>query len=471
MPYFTTGLREDLANKKELVYAELWIYSPEDGTLKLSDIGTDYADLPRVIRWEPIRYSIDLLSNDIGRTETGAVCADTDGFLRNWLTSENRRGLGSTIWWQVADDPNNYASMFYGILDSWDFEPGKVTLRLKSDDRWLRTNVPRVKILKSEFPDLTGNAIEYYDTYVPLIYGTHLSTSLGVTGMVQAFPLKTTAGTTAVTGNSYAVALGNIRSNKAGTVTTGNLGVWKLPDGGVPTAVTPSTNDTCGMTTVGGKDITVLYFGTTTLLDSDLIFCDIDGSTDQYNTRNMVSNPVEQLRNFLLDHVFFEFKSGEFYHVDNWYSYVDADSWANCIEIATNLKLEGTLYVGGSKEQRQARDVVAEWLVSWPMFRLYIDPDGRLKIVFVDLKHPGYVSEQPAASDPINSAGVIESESVLSDSYKVTLDAYNIVDRISCEHTFCEAEGRSLRSFEVQDMSLDENVKESVQLIDSPRKV
>lgn len=464
MPVFSDSFREDLANKQGIIYPELFIETL-DSELRLSDIGNGLATNPRVIRWDPIRYAIDVIAPDVGRTESSVVVADTDNYIRNWLTTGGRRGATTSITWGEGVE---YVYIFAGILDSWDFAPGKVTLKLKSDDRWLRTYVPRVKILKSEFPDLTGTAQEYYDTYVPLVYGSHLSTSLGQTGMLQAFPLKTFASATA--GAIYAINLGQCRSYRVGGTTTGNLAVYK---NGV--AVTLGASDTAGEITVGGKSFYVVYFGTTTTVDTDVITVDMDGSAAVSGAYDMVSNPVEQLRNFLVDHVFNEYKSGAYPHESD-IDGLDDDSWGICISIAETLKLEGTLYVGGSKEQKQVRDVIAEWLTSWPMFRMYIAPSGLLKIVFVPLKHPGYVPENTLGGplvDPVpsyNNPGVIDSGTALADSYDVQQDAYNIVDRISCDHTFSELAG-PLRSFEVQDMNIEENVRESVSLINAPRKV
>lgn len=464
MPYLGPSFREDLAAKQQIFSARLNI--GDNVELVLSDVGDANASEPRVIQWNPIRYAIDVIAPDVGRTETSVVVADTDGYIRNWLTSENMRGqLAYITWW---DTQGESASLFRGILDSWDYAPGKVTLKLKSDDRWMRTYVPRVKILKSEHPSLTGVAQEYYDTYIPVVYGSHLSTSLGQTGMLPAFPLKTFASATA--GAVYAVNLGQCRSYRVGGTTTGNLAVYK---NGV--AVTLGASDTVGFYLIGGKSFYVVYFGTTTTVDTDVITVDMDGSAAAYGAYDMVSNPVEQLRNFLVDHVFNEYKSGAYPH-ESGLDGIDDESWADCIAIAEGMKLEGTLYVGGSKDQRQARDVVSEWLASWPMFRLYIAPSGLLKIVFVSLKHPGYPSENElggALVDPRpgqNEPGVISSEDVLADSYEVQLDAYNIVDRISCDHTFSELAG-PLRSFEVQDMNIEENIRESVSLINAPRKV
>ncbi len=172
-------------------------------------------------------------------------------------------------------------------------------------------------------------------------------------------------------------------------------------------------------------------------------------------TGTLINNPVRQLRHFLTL-IYADWRAGVWPPLT--VAPVDGPSWDACADWCDRFKIEGSAYIGGTKEQTKAWVVVERWLESFPMFRLVWNAEGNLAMVNLAaaVEWPGYPTTTSTMFDgPAHSADRRPS---------VPHDVAGLARQISGTFLFSASDNQNYGSLDVQDPSVIEKVVTNVQM-------
>jgi hypothetical protein len=353
-----------------------------------------------------------------------------------------RRSPATLLWASPDLARADWSVRLAGILDRWQYhDSGLIDLTIRTDDRWMQSGASRWPILKSEWPDCPDANLSIY---LPVIYGTHISTNLSGRGFVPTIMV--------VDGSNRVdfVSLGFV------TVTP----VWRIR-AGTPTEMTGGgVQYTVTQEVVGGKAVTLIRWEEAGgMLDSDIVQCDVQGlSYLGGGTGVQITNPVAQIRHWLVNFAApIPWLSGTY----NSELLIEPTSWAVAEAYAQRFHLEGSFRVGGAVDQRSVMDIFNEWLGTWRRFRPYWTPEGKLAMGVLTYDWPG----QGTGShfDLVRERDVINRLAVKDDPS-------TIISRISATHLFDIAGNKNYGSMDVEDPSRSEKVTETVRMTHSVSK-
>lgn len=430
--------------RRTLATGDLPPWLPSSTVMRLSSSivsarGTSY--VPRVIEWGEVQRGFDVRSSNLSPLEMTVTVADDDQTLRAALEGGRQRGSAATVYWVIAGNATDYAVRFAGLLDRWNYSGQTVTLTLRTDDRMLRT-YPGHAITKSDWPNAPTASIGLYPG---LPYGVHNSSGLSGTGMLRAIPVDYTAGVK----GWYAVCAGEPKLIRD---------VWKngtLQTGG-------GTNYTRSYTTTAAGRTYALIKFTTIPAATDEITVDVDGYEATGNTAvtstaptgATITNPVEQIRHYLVNFAENDYTAGAWYTAEDSLI-LDRDSWAQSSQWAERQQLEGAGYLGGTADALQVGDVLNSWLETWTCFRAYWTAQGTLALRVIPLDFQGY---RQSTSPPLLKT---EDE---RGAAAYDQDTTNLTDTIQGAYLYDEVQGQYLASLTVTNPDLGEDVSTSVSL-------
>lgn len=373
-----------------------------------------------------------------------ALYRDTQRILEGQL--DPQRSVCTLLWASPDLDRSDWSVRLRGNLYSWSYhDSALVDLTLRTDDRWTHGDASRWPILKGEWPSAPDASL---GVYLPVVYGTHLSTNLSGRGFIPTILVQTEE-VEALRNRWDFVSLGYV------TVTA----VFRIRNN-VPTQMVLASDYTILQRIVAGKACTIIQWNLSEdILTTDTIQCDVKGLTDLGGGGGVqLTNPVTELRHWLVN----------FAAPDPWLSgtykpelLIEPTSWAKAEAYAQRFHLEGGFRVGGSVDQRSVLDFVNEWLDSWQRFRPHWTPDGRLAMKVLDYEWPG----QGAGTH----FDLIRQRDVLN-RLNVQHDPSALLSRISATHLFDLAGKKNWGSMDAEDSGRIEKVTRTVRMIDSVSK-
>ncbi len=389
---------------------------------------------PRVQSFGSIPREVSETDNQLSPVEMSVTISDTDRDFARELASYRGsiRGSAATVR-LVSPNISNTDSFlaFEGILDSYSQpEPMQWTLKLIADDRPLRLGkVPKTAITQADWPAAHGDAI---GQYLGPVYGIHNGNGTGDTGSMSALYVDTTAYT-------YAWMLG------AGTITSAySAGVLAIESSYTATTVTKN-----------GKLWSIITFDTDQ--GDNEITLDVEGLTDEPDgTGTLITNPVEQLKHFLINFVWNDWRSGAYYAEST--APLAVEHFNITAEFLNAFGHRGSKRFGGT-EQLLALDAVNEWLDSHEIKAFWTN-NGKLAIRPIDHRSQRiYFSRQVMKG----------SETALQ--FARVFDPSNIVQKVSTQYIYNEASQKYSQTLEVSDLSVSEDVTVSRSLPWSESKV
>lgn len=359
-----------------------------------------------------------------------------------------QRGIRALLRWASPDlDPNDWYVLFDAIFDRAKYHSsGLIDLIIRTDDRWVRSGAFKRPILKSEWPNAPDTSL---DIYLPLVVGTHLSTSLSARGFIPTILVQTEVVEASQRRWDF-VSLGYV------TVTA----VYRIRNN-VATQMVLTSDYTILKIVVAGKACTIIQWNLSEdILTTDTIQCDVQGITDLGDgTGTLLTNPVTQIRFWLVNFAHGAWLAGSW--LSEGGSPIEPTSWAEAEAYAQKYQLEGSFRVGGTVDQRTIIEVFNEWLATWLMFRTYWTPDGKLAMAVRDCTFPQYGTG--SFFDLIRERDCL-SRPEFSD------DPQALVRRFSAAHLFDVAGNKSWGSMDVQDLNVEEDVTQTVRMTDSVSK-
>ena len=395
------------------------------GTKKYSNVGVSSAVRgkydARVESFGTIPREVSELDNQLSPIEMNVTILDTDRDFAMEVGSYRGSIRGSRATIRIVSpnvsDGDSFLA-FDGVLDSYTQpEPMKWELKLIADDRPLRLGkVPKTAITQADWPAAHGDAI---GQYLGPIYGVHNSNGTGNAGSVPALYVDTVD-------HTYAWMLG------AGTATT----VYSAGVGMLTTSYTSTT------TTINGKLWSIVTF--TSDQGDNEITLDVEGLTDQPDgTGTLITNPVEQLKHFLVNFVWNDWRSGAYYEEST--APLAVESFNRTAELLNAFGHRGSKRYAGT-EQLNALDALNEWLDSheikafWTnQCKLAVRPiDHRTQRLYFDTQ--------------------VLKGSELALSFSRIFDPTNIVQKVSTQYIYNEAAAKYSQTLEVSDLSVNEDV-------------
>lgn len=398
---------------------------------------------PRVIGWEEgIRQRVELKAAGLQEHSCSVLVADTDDRVRYALTNGNQRHSAAVVYRVIHGSDTDYDSRFTGLLDAWEFKPGQVLLKLKTDERALWSNHPRWKYLRSEWFQM---APDYDGEPAAIPYGKMDSTGLGLDhGMVPTVPVYLVSGSI----GWYATNIGPASFIKDVFV-----------DG---TLQASSAYNKVYGSLAGGKTFTIIEF-VTIPADDAVVTCNLYGypatTPAVFTGTDVITNPVTQIRHFLVN---FPVEQSRGYTPGAWdttASIIDGTSWDTCATFATARGLEGSRLL---TDQQSGGQRFTEWLESFPNFRAFWNTEGKIELRVLSTQWPGYWD---------GSSAVISREDCLDNSFSYELDASDITRRISCRYLRDYVENDYLRSLDVEDLSVAELSDTTVEMPWAPARL
>lgn len=399
--------------------------------------GRDYE--PRIITggWGGLSRGIDVKATGVPRIATTVKLADTDGAVRDALEAAPQRGSRAWIYWMVPGSTTDCALRFSGILLSWSYELGAVTLSLGTDDRWLESELPAVALSLSDWPNMPP---EHVGVYAPIVYGAHDSSGLTNAGAVECIPIYVLGGTIWIALVCLGAAKRISRLFVEGVRKT--EGVDYTVEYGYP---------------AGGKRWTIVSF-TNRPADNARITADVEGydnlaDTGAFNdapTGSTITNPVAQIRHLLVNHALNGYNGGAW---NNTTTRLDEASWNVCEAWASTYGLEGSGYLGGDTRRERVRAIFEAWLESYPSVRPFWTVEGTLGLRVLDLRWPGY---RPT-DDPL-----LKVEDQIGPDCSYSQDDSYVYDVLTATFRTLQAEGKAYGAASVADPSVGEGRKDSL---------
>lgn len=401
-----------------------------DGTVRWARQGISaggYQYEPRVLTFGSVKRGVPLRTNDLASVEIEVQIIDTDRtFARKVASYRNSlRRSPATIRYVSPNVPEADSPVrFDGILDSYDQqEPFLWTLRLRPDDLALEQGeIPRKVITEIDWP---ASDPEVRGAYWPIVLGEHDSAGITAEGMLPTYHVDTV-------GHRYLVGIGK---NQVPAV---------YADG----EVVSLANYSITYPIVNGTQATLVDF--TADQGTASITVDCLGMTDTGETSGtVVRNPARQVELLLRLFVFSDWRSGD-------YPSSAQIEYGLLEEAAAYFDLhgyEGAKYFGGDT-QVVGRDALNEWATS-NRCKVFWTNRGRLGLrVLAHTKSPDhlYQDEQWLRGDEDGA------------QFSMPIDALNLVRGISAEHLLNEVDGGYAQTLLVEDLSVADDVTESLQL-------
>lgn len=395
----------------------------------------------RVTAISAIKHGIIERPGQLGFPEVTVTLANTDQALTKIIEGNAVRRSPVTIKRAspVLTNPTDWATYFTGVLDRWEYSAGAVDLTVRVDSLPFDGFVPKQAILKGDAPRANNTGTNVWGIYMPLVYGTHRADALDGKGMLPTF---NTAYDATEPAYHYMVM----------------LGPWKnviavYTDGVLKTIVTHYNG--LAVDLAGKRAWRIAFVAGQQPSTAGVVTVDVEGVETvggaPASAGPLIQNPVAQLKHFLTNFVFAEYQTGNWLGTD---SRIDAASFAASETFADKYGMKGSMYIGGSTEQRHALDVVNDWLQSWPCFRLFWTNLGRL----------GCVPFQPVISTAAGKAWVRRWDEV-GASFHPQTETAQLVSRISAPYLYGVRAGKYWQSLDIEDVDAAEKVTESFSLL------
>jgi hypothetical protein len=392
--------------------------------------------------WGSFTKAFDVQASGLSGLSTNVTLADPDGKVRAALLAGEQRNSPAVLYRVIPGSTLDYATCFTGLLDSWEYLPGQVQLNLQTDERALRSFWPAWPYLQGEWFSMDP---EFVGELSALLYGKHDSTGLSGKGMLPTVPVWIGANAW------YAVHLG-----------PGDL-VKDVYVADVKKTETTHYNKIYG-SYAGGKIWTIVEFVPGSFpAEGEIVTVDAYGyaavNDGIYNGAAVLTNPVKQIRHFLVN---FAVNRSKGYNPGSWAtaaSIIDGPSWNIAAAYADSLGLEGSRFIGGSP--RRVLDILQEWLESFPMFKAHWTADGKIALRICSLRWPGYWN---------STKPLLRPENEFENSFRYESDTADLTRKISAQFLYDEVQQTFLRNLAVQDLSVDVLSDSTVDMYWSPAR-
>jgi len=399
-----------------------------------------YAIDPRLLAGAVVSNALPLHPGSLSFPESSVTLADSDGAVSRLLYGGTEvRGVACSLIWAIRDlDEADWYTHLVGILDRSSSGDGgySQTLHIRANDTPLQGNTPKATFLPAEFGDALPPT---WNTFIPILYGSHSAADLTSKGMVVAINWSYDA----VEGYRYSPMLGVAK------------GVPRVYINGVLATI---TTDYVISYPIRGKQITSIDLVADPGADA-IITCDIDGIEDVGDgTGELIVNPVAQLRHYLANFAFGDWRHGAWNSPED--HPIDLPTFAESESFADAFGFAGSMRFGGDADAQKIADVLQQFFSSWPCFRPFWSEDGKISIRPIDHRYAGHTS--PGFTSDIVAVFLRARAQEIGVSFDQAEDTSHLVRRIDGQALFGVDEGgqgrKGYQSVSVEDVAQPDDV-------------
>lgn len=376
--------------------------------------------------------------------EVSVELADTDGEICALLEGgTDPRGVAvSLIWAMPGEVETDWFVLFDGVLDRGESgnDGYSQTLYLRANDTPLHGNSPKAQFLPAEFSKAPAPT---WNTFCPIVYGSHSGLSLTNTGMVLAICWSYDL----TEGYRYTPTLGFAKD------------VARVYVNGVLVAL--GTDYGISYPIRGGKQLTSIDLNADPGPDA-IITCDIDGIEDVGDGSGaLVTNVVDEFMHRLANFGFGDWRHGLWNDPEDYA--IDLVSSARAAEFASAFLPAGSGRFGGGTQAEQIEQDLQKFFSTCLAFRPYWTETGQLGIAIFDHRFQGYTS--PGFASPVAAVFLRGRAQQIGLSFDDGGDTSNLIRRVDLEALKgLDTDGRSEKLFQsisVEDVAQTEDRADS----------
>lgn len=403
-----TGFRNyDLGSKR---YAPISAALPSGGALGIVPAGG----------FQPIQYGPGIKNNALKAVTTKVRVHDAGGELFRTLESYDPKGSPAAIDWVVpAHVAADWQPLFRGIVYDWEPLEEFVDLDLRTDDQVIDSDAPRPVFNRSDWSSAVDAAI--YNTAMPLVFGIHDNFAVTARGMVRAVNVRYDD----IQGLWWLASIGNLKTIRRVFFDGEEQTLWTVRRG-----------------VYGGALMTLIEVDPEIKPEKNVVVTfdcegpDVDGLT----VGDTMGNPIRQIRTYLEQYVY---RNNV---VAAWdptpLAVIDSASW-DAIEAYFELyDFECGQRIGGNLDKPTARDVLQEFLDSYPFLRLAWLEDGSLGIGILEWR-----DKQPG------SAWLRADVTTKPGEFRFNRGRSEVLSHIAQPYMWSDAEQKFMASIEAHDIA------------------
>lgn len=402
------------------------------GTRRYAQVGIASATLGqvygKVIQWGTLERSISDRDNQISLNKATVTIEDTDASFSSLLEDSNAPGMRGTraliqlIGPNVA--PADWATLFDGYLDNWSMSGLFVwTLDISPNDQPLvNASFPKTPLLAIDWPNIGDKTL--YGEFVPLIYGVHDSRGSSDAGMVPCPYVDRI-------GFRYLVAHG-----------------WVTVDRVYVDGVLTGAGFSITHPTINGRLFTLIDFSSDQA-DAE-ITADVTGYESVGNGSGTTLTGVDCLKHALVNFVYGDYQGG------NWASVgtvpINTSSFTTTQSFLTDMVWEGVSRRYGGASKTSGMDLIGDFCSSLQLLAFFTR-EGQISVAPDDHRSLTLWYDEPRwLRYDLYEVG---------DSFRLEYDRDSIIDRLSIQYVYSEADGKFVQVVEVRDPDIgQENADE-----------
>lgn len=423
-------MRTELQKRAPAVYPVLEMDLP-GGTLGYADQELSFRSLRqyqgKILQWSGIDKSIAMTTNDLTRKEVNITIDDADQeFAKIVAGSSGHLVENSLSRVKLVMNGGVQHTRFAGRLFSFrQDEPRKWALTLYPNDLALESKFPIVYLTENDWPRIHESAA---GEIAPIVYGKHSSVDHSNAGMVPTHYVDTE-------NFRYVISVGRIKAidrvykNKV-ALDTGTL----------------------EYVLIRGKHFSVVKFATDQGdPGGNSITCDVQGIENIGDgSGSLITNPVTQMQHVMDNFIWGDYRSGL------WLTNqapVNTASFGAAATFCTNEGYQGGMYISASQA---GRAFFNDFLKTWEL-RAFWDDDGDIQMVAIDHSLVNlYISDPWIRWE--------QHESSFTEDY----NRQDMVDRLTGTYITDSVEEKRIRTLEIRDVSIGEDVTDTLDMIYGP---
>jgi hypothetical protein len=396
--YFTAATRS---------YAQVGIAS--------ATLGTIYG---KVIQWGNLERNLSDRDNQLSLNSATVTIEDTDASFSSLLEDSNANSMrGARAVIQLVSPnvvPADWATLFDGFLDNWSMSGlFQWTLEIHPNDQPLvNASFPKTPILAIDWPNIGDKTL--YGEFVPLIYGVHDSRGSSETGMIPC---------------PYVDRI-NFRYLVAqGWVTVDRLYV----DGTGVSAGYSITHPT-----INGRLFTLVDFGSDQA-DAE-VTADVTGYESVGDGSGLTLTGVDCLKHALVNFVFGDYQGG------NWASVgtvpINTTAFTAAQTFLTDMGWQDVSRRYGGESKTSGMELIGDFCRTLQL-NAFFTRAGQISIVADDHRVTTLWYDEPRwLRFDLYEVG---------DSFRLDYDRDSIIDRLTIQYVYSEADGKFVQVIEVRD--------------------
>jgi hypothetical protein len=397
------------------------------GTRSYSDVGMASATLGtidgRVIEWGALERSVSDRDNQLTLNTATVQIEDTDASFSSLLEDANAGTMRGTRAVILLTSPNvapaDWATLFDGYLANWSMTGlFQWTLEISPKDQPLMNpSFPKTPILAIDWPSVGDRTL--YGEYVPIIYGIHDSRGSSDTGMVPTLYVDRL-------GFRYLVAQG-----------------WVTVDRVYVDGIQTGSGFSITRPTINGRLFTLIDF-TADQGDAE-ITADVQGYESQGDGGGTLLTGVDCLQHCLVNFVYGDYQGG------NWASVgtvpINTTAFTAAQTFLTDMGWDQVSRRFGGTDKTSGMELIGDFCKSLQLMAFFTR-DGLISVAADDHRTTTLWYDEPR--------WLRYDQYEVGDSFRLDYDRDSIIDRLSIQYIYSEADGKFVQTLEVRDFSLTE---------------